>query len=435
MDKNLKNLKELYRGGDLVPFIGAGLSTPFNIPNWDKLIRRISDQNMGDFEAIKPAIDAYLDRKDFWTAMETILNFAPITEDDIQQEIVDIINEEIQVTVDNDVHNYLDLANMNFNVYLTTNYDHLITDYMDKNNYVPLVLSEINFNTQNLFKDKKKRVFHLHGHISNSGTIVITRNQYKKLYEDNKYDNILRLFTGTKSLLFIGFSFDDQFIRQMIKDHKQLFKGTHYILLNEPTDEIVRELKVEYGLNVIKYDATSSSHSAEIRKILNQLNEQDEDEFDDVNDGTPDLDSLIGAPLETSKKDLQDSLFYKKLVLEKLDENILELSKLYYISADEYIHKLSKNRINKEIIERLLFVVFIRYKEILINVYEQHGDSYEFVEEVHRILKSIDYGRLNEFLTLKSKPFDFENQGFIHILADNLDYDVWWGKQRLNGDE
>lgn len=435
MDKNLRNLRALYREEKLVPFIGAGVSTPFNIPNWDKLIRRVSEQNMVGFEALKPAVNAYLDKKDFWTAMETILNFAPITEEDIQQEIVDIINEEMCVSVDNDVHNYLDLAHMNFNVYLTTNYEHLMTDYMDRNNYVPLVLSEIDFNTQNLFKDKKKRVFHLHGHISNSGTIVITRNQYKKLYQDNKYDSILRLFTGTKSLLFIGFSFDDQFIRQMIKDHKQLFKGTHYILLNKPSDEVVVELKTEYGLNVIRYDDTNSSHATEIRKILNYIKAQNIDDIDDINNSTPDLESLIGVSLETSKKDLQNNLFYKKLALENLDENILELSKLYYISADEYIHKLSKNRIHKEIIEKLLFVVFIRYKEILVNVYKQHGDSYEFVEEVHKILKSIDYGRINEFLTLKNKPFDFENQGFIHILADDLNYDVWWGKQRLNGNE
>ncbi|MBW9157675.1 SIR2 family NAD-dependent protein deacylase [Clostridium tagluense] len=431
MEKNLRNIKELYRGGNLIPFIGAGLSTPFKIPDWDKLIRRISDEYMKDFQNLKPAVNAYLDKKDFWTAMETILNFAPLTEDDIQQEIVDIINEEMQEPVDNDSHNYLDLANMDFNVYLTTNYEHLITSYMSKNNYIPLVLSEINFNTQTLFRDKKKRVFHLHGHVSNSGTIVITRNQYKKLYENNKYENILRLFTGTKSLLFIGFSFDDQFIKQMIKDHKQFFKGNHYILLNKPSDEIINELKVEYGLSVIKYDVTNSSHAVEIRKILNQI--KSKDIIDNVDSGILDLDSLIGVTLEVSKKDLHNSLFYKKLVLENLDKNILEISELYYISADEYIHKLSKNRIQKEIIQRLLFVVFIRYKEVLVNTYEQHGNSYEFVKEVHAILKGIDYGRLNEFLSLKNKPFDFENQGFIHILADDLNYDVWWGKERLNG--
>lgn len=435
MDKNLRNLQELYKGENLIPFIGAGLSTPFNVPNWDKLIRIISDGYMGDFEALKPAVNAYLDKKDFWAAMEIILNFAPITEDDIQEEIVDIINNEIQMLVDNNSHNYLDLSDMNFNIYLTTNYEHLITNYMDKNSYIPLVLSEINFNTQNLFIDKKKRVFHLHGHISNPGTIVITRNQYNKLYEDSKYDNILRLFTGTKALLFMGFSFDDQFIRQMIKDHKQFFKGNHYILLDKPSNEMISELKREYGLNVIKYDTTNSSHSAEIRKILNLIKNKDEDEANKTNDNAEDLDSLIGVSLDDTKKDLHNSLFYKKLTLENLDESILELSKLYYISADEYIHKLSKNRINKELIEKLLFVVFIRYKEVLVSVYEKHGNSYEFVEQVHKILRSIDYGRLNEFLTSRNKPFDFENEGFIHILADDLKYDVWWGKQRLNGNE
>lgn len=44
MEGNLEQLKEAYHENKLVPFIGAGLSVPFNIPTWEDLIRDITDE-------------------------------------------------------------------------------------------------------------------------------------------------------------------------------------------------------------------------------------------------------------------------------------------------------------------------------------------------------------------------------------------------------
>ncbi|WP_277602650.1 hypothetical protein [Bacillus sp. 3a] len=69
----------------------------------------------------------------------------------------------------------------------------------------------------------------------------------------------------------MGFSFDDQFIKTLIKEHKEYFKSTHYILLSNPTEDKIRELRKNYGLITIPYDAENSTHPAEIRKILHEI--------------------------------------------------------------------------------------------------------------------------------------------------------------------
>ena len=117
MDRNLRKLQEIYKRGDVVPFIGAGLSVPFNIPNWSNLIRKISDEYMTDDLAIlKPSVDKYLEKNNFWKAIESVIDFADISEEDIQQEITAIINAEAKENIDDEYHNYKDIADMNLSL-------------------------------------------------------------------------------------------------------------------------------------------------------------------------------------------------------------------------------------------------------------------------------------------------------------------------------
>ncbi|QWH42846.1 hypothetical protein [Bacillus mycoides] len=44
MGGSLEQLKEAYHENKIVPFIGAGISVPFNIPTWGDLIRDITDE-------------------------------------------------------------------------------------------------------------------------------------------------------------------------------------------------------------------------------------------------------------------------------------------------------------------------------------------------------------------------------------------------------
>ena len=269
MEKHIEQLQQIYRSGNLVPFIGAGLSVPFNVPCWGKLIKDcalsmgIDNVNGKSFINI---IDHNLDEYDYWEAVRCIKKYLYRSEEDIQEFIVNTINKSIITEIDDKFNNYKDLATYDFNIYITTNYDHIMQKYLDTN-FMPVNLKDINMNSQHLINQKEtKRIVHLHGNISDSSSIIISEEKYNKLYTDKKYEMLFSLLVATKTFLFMGFSFNDIFIQKIIKDNNEFFKTKHYIILENPTNEKIKMLKEQYNLETIAYH--TSDHSEEIRKIL-----------------------------------------------------------------------------------------------------------------------------------------------------------------------
>ena len=45
----------------------------------------------------------------------------------------------------------------------------------------------------------------------------------------------------------------------------------------------------------------------------------------------------------------------------------------------------------------------------------------------------IDYPKLKSLFKSENMPNEFDKQGFIHILADNIydEKEVWWGEKRF----
>jgi hypothetical protein len=263
MDGNLDQLREAYHENKVVPFIGAGLSVPFNIPTWGNLIREITDKYAkGKIEKmLRSVVDWHLESNDYWGAIDEIKKFANLADQDIQKLIVKLIKQNKKDIEDSKLHNYSDLAKMNFKLYLTTNYENLLYEHI-KCDDVPILLKDLDFSSQDLYDEK--RICHLHGFTSNLGSIVISRSSYEALYSNEKYGELLKAVTSSKNLLFMGFSFDDKFVSNLIKDYKQYLNGTHYILLDNPTKDRMRELRDEYGLITIPYETKDSTHVMEI---------------------------------------------------------------------------------------------------------------------------------------------------------------------------
>lgn len=69
------------------------------------------------------------------------------------------------------------------------------------------------------------------------------------------------------------------------------------------------------------------------------------------------------------------------------------------------------------------------YKEKYSEIYFRKGkSSEELLIEIHKNLEQINIDRLvNE----TNKPTGSENKGFIHVLADDGEKDIWWVSERL----
>lgn len=438
----INELNKIYKEGNLIPFIGAGLSIPYSIPDWGTLIRECAiSMGIEDIDGKKtsflPMLDYSLGKYDYWEAVRIIKNYLLRTDDDIQEYIVQYINENIPKDFEDIDNNYIDLAKYNFNIFLTTNYDHIFNNYLDTN-YVPINLKDINQNVQKIVNDRKnKRVFHLHGSLSDTSSIVISEDKYKELYDNEKYKMLFSAITSSKTFLFMGFSFNDVFIQKIIADNNEFFKSKHYILLDNPEIKVIRELKEKYNIETIKYNSNDSSHCEEIRKILKKICENISI---DISMSSPikkdvDEDLLEKVPDKSTKKKLESNTFCKKLRLEDIGDTRVDYSKDCFFIAERYFRGLEKMGLSKSdsIANHLLDLAYLTYKEVYMDKFEDNHDSNELLKETNKELKKLDYPRLQNIFNHTNMPTSLDKQGFIHILADDIksEKEVWWGEKRF----
>lgn len=430
----IKELSKKYQEGDLIPFIGAGFSVPFKIPNWETLIRDCAIdfgiENVNGTNFLQ-TIDFDLKNYDYWSAVDNVKKYLNRSDEDIQDFIVEKILAQLESCDKNIDNNYKDLDVSGFNIYFTTNYDHLLSENV-KTVFQGSNLKDLKENIQKLVADKtNKRIFHLHGNITDRSSIVISSKMYDELYKMENYQKLFGLFGGTKTFIFLGFSFSDLYIQQIIKKNKSVFKSKHYIILPNPSDDMVKTLKSEYNIETLGYNPSKSSHQEEIRKILNQICS------DSMNDNDNDVleHQFEVLPEKSEKSELENSLFCKKLRLEDIHNLRVDCSKEYFFMAEQYLRWLKKSGIKdcEVVAEYMLQRAYLKYKDEILEALQHNDSPDELWIKVHNELKKLELDKVSDIINDECMPDEYNKQGFIHVLADSefSSKEVWWGDKRF----
>lgn len=423
----ISELKRKYREKKIIPFIGAGLSTPFQLKAWPDLINELKEALLD--KRYWETIDFDLDNQDYQAAIESIKKYGLIDDQVIQEKIAtdySLRKESVTKPIES---NYPDLVKENFKIYLTTNYDRLLDDYLPKVNSFRSLL-EYTSNFQRLTENnEEKYLFHLHGCVSNPDSIVISSEKYDETYDNESFDNLMKAFSSNYTFLFLGFSFDDTFVKKLVKNHKDFFKGTHYLITSSESIDSPKKniLSKEYGIRTLEYSINGFSHVEQIRKILLEITEEPtsfEKEIISISYPAIGIDELL-----TEDVDYANNLFYQKLQLANVGEDLQVVSKYFYIAAEKFIRKSKKVGLPKEFIDSILAEVFMTYKDRYSDIYSRRGrSSEELLIEIHKNLEQINIDRI---VDETNKPTGSENKGFIHVLADDVEKDVWWSSDRL----
>lgn len=435
-DKFIQELREKYNKGNLVPFIGAGLSVPFNIPDWGGMIKdcaiEFGIQNVENIDFL-PVLEFDLKKYDYWAAIDNVKKYLNRTDADIQEYIqkrILKVTGNIDEKADN---NYLDLRVKGISLIFTTNYDHLISKFV-KPELMAINLDELDESIQNIISQNDKvRIFHLHGNISKPSSIVISSEKYRELYQKPNYIKLLEMFGGVKTFLFLGFSFSDIYIQQIIKENKEYFKSKHYIIMANPKKEMICKLKEEYNIETISYDPGMSSHILEIRKILQKIFVDDGKiiTLQEVEHG----EYVETLPSKAEKADLEKNLFCRKLRLEDINEIRIDSSKEYFFMAEQYFRWLKKSGIREgeKIADYILQQVYLKYKDEILFALEENKSPDELWSKVHKELKTLELTKLTDKINPENMPNQYNKQGFVHVLADDKDseQEVWWGEKRF----
>jgi len=186
--------------GELVIFVGAGISRLIRCPSWDGFADKVLDQ------LVPAGIDFYeLSQINGITDPKKRLSIAKIV---ARKKNIAIDYESIfQVPLEADnVYSYLNSFNSSF---VTTNYDKYLTpdsrlaDQEEEWRF---------FKREQLLRvnlDRNGNVVHIHGCLDDPDNMVITTKDYLEHYSSSELQEFLKYLFERKTVLFLGYGLDE----------------------------------------------------------------------------------------------------------------------------------------------------------------------------------------------------------------------------------
>jgi len=217
LQENLKNFKDFLeelKKGNCVALIGAGLSKPLGIPDWEDLIFRLSEFSHLGYKKqyIEKNSEKWLDiaeeAKSHWKKKEQTDKYYNFLQNNLSP-----INTSYNNT-------HLVLLEVNFLSYLTTNFDNILDNAAKRvNNGEILNGLQVFPNLDQTFL-RHRKIFYLHGKIENK-RIVFTRTEYDSAYKHGAIKDVLWSAYSHMNIILIGFSLKDNYIQNLFKNFKE----------------------------------------------------------------------------------------------------------------------------------------------------------------------------------------------------------------------
>jgi tetratricopeptide (TPR) repeat protein len=243
-----EELKRLISENKVIPFVGAGVSKDVKYKNgekafvnWKELLEilnvKVSEEPTKNY--IKHCID---------TKKVDYLQIADMIEEEITPTEFNKALKKIFDIDFNDVDtSTLELAKtiweLDCKLIITTNYDKVLEISLDTTPEIWDIESAHEQGSSLRDGIIKSTIWHLHGHIDNINNTILTSQKYNELYTtdstNSRYKSALetlRTTINTKSLLFIGFSLDDEFVVKQLNRTIDIFGGNsheHYVLCKQ----------------------------------------------------------------------------------------------------------------------------------------------------------------------------------------------------------
>ena len=203
----------------LVIFIGAGCSVSDGLPSWKELIHDLLKQYNIETKETDP------------------LRLATRIERDAGKlRLCKSIADRLQTRPDTKSLLHNSIVRLSVNLFITTNYDHLLEDSFRENGFSPMVISRDK--DLSSIDPGKKTIVKLHGDIDAVSSMVISKMDYRRYKTIHKgFVEWLNAVMTRDTVLFLGTSFDDPRLNDA-DDHILEFFGDFrrqpFILLKQP---------------------------------------------------------------------------------------------------------------------------------------------------------------------------------------------------------
>lgn len=277
----IEALQDKYNKGKLVPVLGAGLSRPFGLPDWGDLLIEVAKQfGLKDNNIL--TIKDYNVRFNYLGAVRVIVELSQKEEKDVQNAVSNILNRQKtdilhKYSIDSweqfpEDNNYADIAALGCTTVLTFNYDEIIQDFCK--NHKGYTIDDFR-NPQGI--DESNILLYLHGNLSNPNSIILAQSDYEQTYSSDAFKHKLTRLALDKTFLFIGFSFQDPYIKKFLDAVAKGCDVIHYAIMDQTSVDGVdqKELKTKYNIEIIPFDDSYKNFTEQIRTILNRISGAD----------------------------------------------------------------------------------------------------------------------------------------------------------------
>lgn len=265
----IKNYIKAINNGSAAVFAGAGLSVPSGYVSWKELLRPFAEE-----------IGLSIDKEHDYLAIAQYYCNKQGSRSGINDIVLEAFTKE---TKNNDSLKII--TKLPIDVYWTTNYDHLLEEALKENGRKP----DVKITNENLatnLRNCSAVVYKMHGDVQFPNDTVLIKEDYET-YRINRepFTTILKGHLLSKTFLFLGFSFEDPNLSNILSWIKNLL-GTnvreHYCLFEKVSirpketqedfayrkakqDLIVDDLK-RYGIQAVLLESYS-----EIPNVLKQI--------------------------------------------------------------------------------------------------------------------------------------------------------------------
>ena len=263
--------------GNVVPFIGAGMSVPI-YPQWPEVLRMIS--GMLD-EGKKAEFSSILDKKDDPDSYTKAADYLAekLGGDYIVETLIRISNEN---KLNSPAYKDLTAQILPFlfreTPVITTNYDRLLEHiYRDHGKRFERVIEPVTKDVRKAIQANYHFLTKLHGDIGTdtaTDDIIFTGESYEIAYkEDGELVASLSDFYRGKTMLFLGSSLKYDRTLDVLKKISSSEKVQHYVILPSSKEDILNNIHFfkTKGIDVIFYDKDAPLGHGAVRVILEEL--------------------------------------------------------------------------------------------------------------------------------------------------------------------
>jgi tetratricopeptide (TPR) repeat protein len=319
-----KTLTDRFRADKVIPFVGAGVSMAVKdkdtgerlFLSWKALLEKAADYLAGENKQAYANVVRgllQLDTPDY-------LDAAKKARQGLGSVWYTFLKEQIDHPREKAEDESLKLAKavwrLGSQLVITTNYDKVLSWVCPQRDNISHWDIEAKAEQGGALRDgvKKPTVWHLHGYIDNAANLILTPDGYSRLYPEaghgeNLYKAALKTLhqmMTSHTLLFIGFSLNDEYFGMQLQGISEIFQGStgpHYVLTRESDREKIRALNLPVEiLTVTDYGPPLLEGLRELGEIAAEAKPQTE-----IQGQTPE--SLIQAT-RVASYDPRNPVFY-----------------------------------------------------------------------------------------------------------------------------